>query len=94
MHMTPDELIALAMTFLGIVLIPLLGLVIRVVIKMTRAEDKLNAVAESMKKLVEDKDKVHSEMLAQMRDDRKASDERLRYLERYVWRKQGRAAQA
>lgn len=90
MHMTPYEIISAALALVAVVLIPLLALVIRVVVKMTRTDDKLTAIADSVTRLVKDKDAVHAEIITQMREDRKATDERLRWLERNVWRKQAR----
>jgi len=49
------------------------------------AEARLEAIASSLETLVRDKDRVHAEIIAQMREDRLATNERLTYLERYVW---------
>lgn len=51
--------------------------------RQTKTEDSIADLAEDVKKLVVDKDKVHSEMLEQMRFDRAATDKRLRELENF-----------
>lgn len=45
-----------------------------------------------MRQLVENKDRIHAEMLGQMREDRQATDRRLRWLEEYLWRRGGEDA--
>lgn len=77
--------LSLALGFLGIILIPFMVLMFRAAMKWTRVEDNLQNVADDLKQLVIDKDKTHQEMLTQMREDRRATDERLRWLERNVW---------
>jgi hypothetical protein len=54
------------------------------------AEVRLQAIAKSLEDLVHDKDRVHAEIIQQMREDRQATNERLTYLERYVWPVRGR----
>lgn len=65
----------------------LLGVLIRLVVRFTRTEDKLNEVVADVEKLVADKDKVHAAMLSQMADDRAANNQRLRWLEERYWGK-------
>jgi hypothetical protein len=67
-------------------------LVLRVVIKWTKTEAKLEALAQDMRELVEAKDKIHREMYTTMREDRAATDKRLRWLEENLWGKRGRHA--
>lgn len=50
-----------------------------------KTEDKLDNIVEKVSELVKDKEKVHKELADQMREDRKATNERLTYLERKVW---------
>jgi hypothetical protein len=62
----------------------------------TRMEIRLESLANSVEKLVVDKDRVHNEivareqevhneMLSQMREDRNATNLRLRWLEEHLW---------
>lgn len=81
--------ISTAITILAILLIPAIGLLIRIVVKWTRTEARLEDLADDMRKLVNDKDQTHREMLGQMREDRQATDRRLRWLEEYLWRRGG-----
>lgn len=78
-------ILALAVSILGIIVIPLLILLFRIAIKWKGLEDRLNNVVQDLGDIVKDKDKIHSEMLAQMREDRKATDRRLRWLEENLW---------
>lgn len=81
-----DSIIIGALTLIFLVMSAMLGTLVRVVAKWTRTEDKISNLAEDMQDLVKDKDRVHSEMLAQMREDRSATDRRLRWLEEHLWR--------
>jgi hypothetical protein len=95
--MTKFDWIMLVMSTISILLIPSLLLLVRLVTKWTRAEERLMELAKDMGELVKDKDKVHAEMLAQMREDRSVTDRRLRWLEENLWassivRKEGRRA--
>lgn len=67
-------------------LIPTLIFLIRGAIKWTRVEDRLTEIAKDLNEIVADKDKVHTEMLTQMREDRAATDRRLRWLEETRWK--------
>lgn len=85
--MSPFEITSLILAIVTAVLIPVIILLIRGAVKWTRVESKLDNVVSELRQIVENKDKVHAEMLGQMRDDRAATDRRLRWLEEYLWRK-------
>ena len=84
-----QQLLAIILTALGVIFIPLCIALIRGIVKWTRVEDKLNVLVDDMKQLVEAKDKTHAEMIRTMADDRAANDRRLRWLEEHYWK--GRA---
>lgn len=84
--MTHFETYTLILSLAAIVIIPLIVLLIRITQKWTRVEGKLETLANNMDKLVKDKDAIHTEMISQMRDDRKATDRRLRWLEEHLWK--------
>jgi hypothetical protein len=69
------------LTGIGVLFLPAIAILIRGAIKWTRTEDKLAELVRDVHELVDSKDKVHTEMYAQMREDRAATDRRLRYLE-------------
>lgn len=80
----------------GVILVPSVGFMIRGAIKWTRVEDKLEQLIARVDTIVADKDKIHSELVATMRDDRRmvadqmrmdrdATDKRLRWLEEHLW---------
>lgn len=62
-----------------------LGLLIRITRKWTRVEDRLETLTEDVRELVEQKEDAHKKLYEEMREDRKATNERLTYLERNVW---------
>lgn len=78
-------ILALAVSFMGIIVIPTLILVVRAAIRWKGVEDRMNSVANDLGDIVRDKDRIHAEMIAQMREDRKATDRRLRWLEENLW---------
>lgn len=84
--MSRSELAALIISVIGIMIIPAIGLLIRLTIKWTRAEAALEDLVDDMKKLVDDKDRVHKALYDMMKDDRDANDRRLRWLEENVWK--------
>jgi hypothetical protein len=83
--MTEFDWIVVVMTFFSVLFIPLLVLIVRGAMKWTRVEASLERLVGDVNKLVIDKDKVHNEMLTTMREDRNATDQRLRWLEVNVW---------
>lgn len=78
--------ISVCLSILAIIVIPLVVLLFRIVIKWTRTEDKINEIAADLKGMVVDQDKIHVELAAQMREDRSATDRRLRWLEKNLWK--------
>lgn len=88
--MTADQRFSLILSGLGLLgggMVVTLGLLIRIVTWRTRTDDRMTGVANDLTKLVEDKDKVHRELVDQMREDRRATNERLTWLERNAWPK-------
>lgn len=86
--MVAEPWIALAISFLGIVLIPLIILLWRIAVSSTKNQDKLASLEDDIRALVADKDKVHAKLYEQMREDRNATNQRLRWLEENVWHMQ------
>ncbi len=86
MHIDAGWLTA-ALTVVSVLLIPALIILVRGAIKWTRTEDKLSQLVDDVRQLMQDKDRVHAEMLAQMRLDRDATDKRLRFIEEFFMRK-------
>jgi hypothetical protein len=72
------------------VLVAVLGLVVRGAVRWTRVEDRLTDFGGDLTRLVQDEERTHRELVEQMREDRKATNERLTYLERSVWPRPGR----
>lgn len=80
--------LTLVVAIVGTLMIPALAMLVRVIIKSTRTTDKLDVLADDIKDLVENKDKIHAEMLEQMRHDRESFDRRLRFMEEF-WMRRG-----
>lgn len=83
--MTEYEILSLALGLLSVILLPLVYAALRGLVKWTQVEDKLDGIADKMIELVADKDRVHQEISRQMHEDRKATNERLQWLERNLW---------
>lgn len=81
-----QQLLALMISALAVIFIPLLIALIRGIVKWTRVEDKLDELVKDMSQLIKDKDATHEAMLKQMTDDRRATDRRLRWLEENLWK--------
>ena len=81
--MNHAEFVSIALSIIGIILIPILAVALRTMVKWVRTEDQLQQLVDEVKQLVTDKDKVHSEILGELRADRDATNTRLRYLEEY-----------
>lgn len=82
MHVTANWA-AIMLTVVSVLLLPALAILIRGAVKWTRTEDKLAELVGDVRQLIADKDKVHGEILEQMRVDRDATDKRLRYVEQW-----------
>lgn len=59
----------------------------RMAARWSRIEADLSHLSADMHELVQDKDRVHAEMLTQMREDRSVTDRRLRWLEEHLWKR-------
>jgi hypothetical protein len=88
MNITP-QWSAIILTVFSVLLVPALAILLRGAVKWTRTEDQLATLVGDVGQLVADKDKVHAEILEQMRIDRDATDRRLRYIEEF-WMEGGR----
>ena len=78
--MTRFEWTSVGLTVMTIIGLPMLALIIRLTVRFTRMADRISD-------LVDDEEKAHQEMYRTMREDRLATDRRLRWLEESVWRR-------
>lgn len=81
--------VAVVLSLIAVVVVPTLALNWRMATRWTRLESKLEQVVENMKDLVLDKDRVHLAMQSEIKDDRRATNLRLRWLEEHLWQKGG-----
>lgn len=90
MHVDPAWVTA-ALAVFSALLIPAVVILTRGTMKWSKTEFQLATLIESVKDLIVDKEKMHAELMEQMRTDREVTDRRLRYLEEF-WMEQGRRA--
>lgn len=88
---THADFVTIALSVIGIIIIPTLILLVRGAVKWTRTEDRLSELVRDVGVLVDAKEKVHSEMYTQMRFDRDATDKRLRFIEEWFMRNSRKA---
>lgn len=81
--------IAVTVSLIAVVVIPSFALNWRMAVRWTRVESKLEQVVENMEHLVQDKDRVHLAIQTEIKDDRRATNLRLRWLEENLWKKGG-----
>lgn len=77
--------LTVSVSFVGVILIPVIALLWRIAVSITRDRDQITGIQEDLHNLIADKDKVHKEMYEQMREDRNATNTRLRWLEENLW---------
>jgi hypothetical protein len=88
----PYEVASLILAIIATLLIPTVVFLVRGAIKWTRVESKLDHAISELSEIAADKDRVHHEIYVQMREDRTATDKRLRWLEEYLWKRGDRHA--
>jgi hypothetical protein len=80
---THFEWTTLILSAIGILLIPLIRIAWLAMTRWIGTENQLKTLVKDVGTLVENQDKVHSEIYRQMQLDRDATNKRLRYLEEY-----------
>lgn len=71
---------------IGILMLPMLGLLVKVVGKWTKVEERLARVVDELSKLNIDRKETHAAILATQAEDRRATNERLQKIEEHFWR--------
>jgi len=80
----------LAMTLGLAFLSAVIGLVVYIVkgaARWARTEERLEELISDVKELVENKDQAHRLIMETIKDDREATNRRLRWLEEHLWRR-------
>lgn len=90
--MNEFEVFTLALSATAIIVLPVAGLSIRMIIKWTKIEAKMTEVIDDIRKVTEEKERVHTVIFEQLKEDRKATDRRLRWLEEHLWRRGNESA--
>lgn len=75
MAVTSFDRWVIGLTVLSVIGIPMLIVMIRGAMKWTHVEDKLGVLVDKISEIVTDKEKVHSDLLQQMGEDRKSSND-------------------
>lgn len=72
------EILTLVISVMGVIILPFIIMAFRAAIRWKGIEDKLGNVVDDLGGLI-----------AQMKEDRKSTDRRLRWLEENIWRRHG-----
>ena len=84
-----NAVIYLIISVLSVLVIPLIILLWKIAVGITTSRDKIDNIEADLKALVNDKDRAHKEITDQMREDRLAANQRLRWLEEHLWKQIG-----
>lgn len=82
-----EQLLALILSAMAVIFIPLMVMLYHGIVKWTRVESKLEELTNDIRELVADKEKTHAAMIDTMSKDRDATDRRLRWLEENIWKR-------
>jgi hypothetical protein len=85
--MSIDQKLTLLLSSFAMLILPLIALSFRGIVKWTKVELRLEMLMNDVHKLVDEKDRVHMEIVKTIREDRAVNDKRLRWLEENVWQK-------
>lgn len=80
-------LVRIAVGITTTAIVPIVFLLIRLANKWTRIELTLEQIGKDIQETVTNSDTAHQEIYREMREDRKATNSRLRFLEEHTWRK-------
>lgn len=73
------------LSVIAVLMIPLIRLIWGAGQKQQQIEDKQVELIKNMERLIADKDAVHREIIQTIREDREATNKRLRWLEENLW---------
>lgn len=79
--------VSLGIAFISAV-VALVAYLIKGAARWARTEERLEDLIMDVKKLVADKDEAHKLIMETLKDDREATNRRLRWLEEHLWRRQ------
>lgn len=87
--MTTQVFIRWVIGFIAANVIVIGTLLVRAIVKWTRIQVTMEQLAEDIKEHITDSKHAHEEMYREMRDDRAATNKRLRFLEENFWTRKG-----
>jgi hypothetical protein len=85
--MSRGELLGIILTVFAVLILPALGLLIRITRKWTRIEDQLGDMTGDIRQLAEDKTNAHQRLYETMKQDREVFDRRVTWLEQNFWQR-------
>lgn len=86
MTLSTYEWIGLFFSVISIIVIPCGLYLIRSMLHWAQLESKIDAAINDIKDLVLSKDQVHETLWNEIRTDRAATNQRLRWLEEHLWK--------
>jgi hypothetical protein len=84
--LTQYDVLTLLLAATTVILIPALTILFRGTAKWVRIESKVDYLAENLRAILHDDIKIHQDLSDQMREDRRATNQRLRWLEEWHMR--------
>lgn len=87
MSVNAYQYLEIILTILAVLILPGIGLMIRSAVRSARLESDVRNVIEDVKQVIMAETEAHKEIYAQMREDRKASNQRLSWLEQNLWKR-------
>lgn len=88
------QILALLLSFITVVVVPMLGLTVRNAVRWTKIELRVGEITKDLRAIVDDKNAVHLRIHQEMREDREATNRRLRWLEENLWNTTGKGSNA
>lgn len=81
------QYLEIILTILAVLILPGIGLMIRSAVRSARLESDVRNVIDDVKQVIMTETEAHKEIYEQMREDRKASNQRLMWLEQNLWKR-------
>ena len=84
--MTPGQWADLGLGVVSIILLPFLIMLFRLTIQGTKLVDRVGNIEADLKDSIQNQTRSSEAIYSQMRDDRLANNQRLRWLEENLWK--------
>lgn len=84
--MTPGQWADIGIGLLSVILVPFIVLLFRLTVQATKLVDRVNVIERDFRELTQNTAETQKEILKTIREDRNATDRRLRWLEEHLWK--------